>query len=275
MNNVLKNVLRFTGLVVGVPASLPHLLNVNEVPVIPQLVGANVGGFVVTADALNVTVVRQASATSADVDVYVEHWHTIESVLPPGGLGSLVPFVLASGQGVADTGIVELFNDVLAGPGSGSQSATVVGLQNEPIDASAPAVNDFLKYDGSQWTHEPVSVSGPIGTLILQTGPIQNIPSAATAFLPTTTLHRFTVSGGNHALTSTPTINWPGTVTGQVILLQNVSAAGGFHVTLNRGVAEQLSLSNSTKKIDPGGTMTLVFNGSAWVEVSHVESTST
>lgn len=77
----------------------------------------------------------------------------------------------------------------------------------------------------------------------------------------------------NHILTSTPQINFPGAVLGQVVIIQNVDPAR--HVTLSHGVAEQLSLSNAAKKIDSGGTMMLVFNGSLWVEVTHTESTTT
>jgi hypothetical protein len=97
MPTVLKNVVSFTGLAVGVPVSLPHGLNVNGDPVIPELVASNAGGFTVTADTVNVTVTRNGAATS--VDVYVEHWHTFEAVVPPGGLDGRVPFVIAGGIG--------------------------------------------------------------------------------------------------------------------------------------------------------------------------------
>jgi hypothetical protein len=95
----LKNVVAFAGLAVGVPVSLAHGLNVNGQPVIPQLVAANASGFTVTADAVNVTATRTADAASGAVNVYVEHWHTIESVTPPSNLVGLVPFVIASGGG--------------------------------------------------------------------------------------------------------------------------------------------------------------------------------
>jgi hypothetical protein len=47
------------------------------------------------------------------------------------------------------------------------------------------------------------------------------------------------------------------------------------HVTLQRGVAEGLSLTSAGKKIEPGGTMMLVYTGSLWVEVAFTEFTNT
>jgi hypothetical protein len=97
---VLKNIVQFTGLAIGVPTSLPHGLNVNDIDVAPKLGGFNVDGFTATADLVNVTVTRGPEALSGDVNVYVEHWHTIESVLPlPGELAGLTPFFFSSGDG--------------------------------------------------------------------------------------------------------------------------------------------------------------------------------
>jgi hypothetical protein len=103
MATILKNVLQFTDLAIGVPAALPHRLNVNEIPVMPKLGGLDAEGFTVTADTTNVTVTRTINAESGNVRVYVEYWHTIESVTPlvppPGKLAGLTPFFFAaSGQ---------------------------------------------------------------------------------------------------------------------------------------------------------------------------------
>lgn len=48
-------------------------------------------------------------------------------------------------------GITQLTQDVLAGPGIGSQAATVVGLQTRPVSNAAPNVGDVLTWDGTQW----------------------------------------------------------------------------------------------------------------------------
>jgi len=106
MLTLLKNVLSFTGLTVGVPTSLPHGLNVNGVAVAPRLGGANATGFTFTANATNVTATRLASASSGDVNVFVEFWHTIENVLPvPGQLAGLTPFFFASEGGASSSPI--------------------------------------------------------------------------------------------------------------------------------------------------------------------------
>ena len=51
----------------------------------------------------------------------------------------------------ADTGITELTGDVEAGPGDGSQAATVTGLRNNPVSAIAPNAGDVLVWDGTEW----------------------------------------------------------------------------------------------------------------------------
>ena len=97
MNTILKNVLQFSGLVIGVPVALPHLLNVNSQSVIPQLVAGNAPGFTIAANATTVTVTRTSATGNDSIGVYVEHWHTIEAVTPPGNLLGLVPFIIGSG----------------------------------------------------------------------------------------------------------------------------------------------------------------------------------
>jgi hypothetical protein len=100
LGTILKNILQFTGLVVGTPVSLPHKLNVNGVALVPQVVAANQSGFTVTANATNVTVTMTADATTNNVNILCELWHSIEDVEPPGGLSALFPFVInGSGSG--------------------------------------------------------------------------------------------------------------------------------------------------------------------------------
>lgn len=49
-------------------------------------------------------------------------------------------------------GITELTTDVVAGPGSGTQTATVAGIQTVPVDATAPTAGQVLAYSGIWWT---------------------------------------------------------------------------------------------------------------------------
>lgn len=52
-------------------------------------------------------------------------------------------------------GINQLTGDVLAGPGTGSQPASVVALQGNPVSAVAPAFGEALVWDGTQWLPTP------------------------------------------------------------------------------------------------------------------------
>jgi len=52
-------------------------------------------------------------------------------------------------------GITQLTGDVLAGPGTGLQPATVVGLQGSPVAAAAPVLGDVLEWNGAAWAPEP------------------------------------------------------------------------------------------------------------------------
>jgi len=133
MATILKNILTFNNLLVGVPVSQPHRLNVftgsTAVPVIPNLVVPNEPGFTITADVVNVTVERTPTGGTS-INVYVEHWHTIEAVLPlPGQLAGLMPFIASGGTGAAPivpaTIIVE--DEGLALPGNPFTTLDFVG----------------------------------------------------------------------------------------------------------------------------------------------------
>lgn len=77
-------------------------------------------------------------------------------------------------------GITELTGDVEAGPGIGTQAATVVGLQGRDLDADPPAVGDLLYWDGSMWTYYAVgNITG--ATRIVHTPGVT--PTSAT-FIP-------------------------------------------------------------------------------------------
>lgn len=115
----------------------------------------------------------------------------------------------------------------------------------------------------------PTTVYGPT---VWAPKTVQTITSVIDSFDPTRTYLPFDVSGGNYTLTSTPTILTANAVAGQMVVLMNVGATN--HIILQRGAAYALSLSNATNKLDPGGSMVLIFNGTYWVEVSHTVATS-
>src|SRR5262249_49458929 len=67
-------------------------------------------------------------------------------------------------------GINQLTQDVLAGPGVGSQAATVVGFQTVPVYSTAPTTNQIMQYDGTAWG--PQTFAGITGSGVLNTIPI-------------------------------------------------------------------------------------------------------
>jgi hypothetical protein len=161
---ILKNVVQFSGLVVGVPTSLPHLINVNGVAVIPQLAAADAPGYTqanVIVDPFNVTVTALPGAPSS-VEIYLEHWHTIEDVTPPGNLAGMVPFMVASGGGGARA--------VLA---SATVDGTVPAFFNvqtfTSITRNGPA-GDYLINNGGPGTNLPL-INFSTGVLALDSKP--------------------------------------------------------------------------------------------------------
>jgi len=135
VTTVLKNVLNFSGLVVGTPLSIPHLLNVNGVAVAPELVIASAGGYTLAVDTNNVTVTRGTSG-GASVNIYVERWHTFEDSEPPGGLGSLVPFFVEG----ATIGLVVTDGVTIQGDGSAANPVAIEQVQHDGTMAGAGTV---------------------------------------------------------------------------------------------------------------------------------------
>lgn len=115
---------------------------------------------------------------------------------------------------------------------------------------------------------------GTLGTVVYQTAAVQSITAAANTITPTTTLHRITnTTGGNIALTSTPQISWPGAVVGQLLIIENVLTSNA-HVTLARGAAQRLALSNAGKTLQEGGSISFIFDGTYWIEQTHTQGTT-
>ena len=231
---ILKNILSFTGLTVGVPQTQPHRLNLNDVqPLLPQFAAANAGGFTINVTDVTVTVTRTPAASTAAVQVYVEHWHTIEEVLPPGNLAGFVPFLIQPGGAGVDTGIIELTTDVLAGPGSGIQAATVVALQGNAVAATAPAASNVLTWTGAAWAPAPTATTG-----------ITQLTNDVTAG-PGTGAQAATVTAlqGNAVAIAAPAPNqvlsWNGSAWVPGSVSSGSSGGGGVIYYLNQGTAPQ------------------------------------
>ncbi|KKM80117.1 hypothetical protein LCGC14_1343150 [marine sediment metagenome] len=97
MASRLLNIVRFAGLVVGVPVVQAHNLNNDGRLLVPDFVVPTLGGFTVAVDNTDVTVTRTVDAPAGAVDVFVENWYTVLRIFgttpPPGTTpdGSLAP----------------------------------------------------------------------------------------------------------------------------------------------------------------------------------------
>lgn len=105
-----------------------------------------------------------------------------------------------AGATPVDTGITELTGDVTAGPGSGSQPATVEGIQGTPVSNTAPAAGEVLAFDGAQWV--PTTPAGGTVTSVTATAPLASSGGATpdislTGIVP--------IANGGTALATTPT----------------------------------------------------------------------
>lgn len=106
MATVLKSIVQFVALVPGVPTALPHGLNTNGLPVVPDVVQvvASVGG---TAPAVRITAATTTTVTVISDEaglinafVYCERFHSIERALPPGQINLLLQPFIPAGSGV-------------------------------------------------------------------------------------------------------------------------------------------------------------------------------
>jgi hypothetical protein len=167
---VLKNILSFAGLVVGVPVSLPHLLTLNTNAVIPRILAANATGFTITANATNVTVTRTAAASSGAVEVYCEYWHTIEDCEPQGGIPTgFFPFVIAAGGGGSSGPTTPAFAYIASG---GENTAGFPVVFPTPRSGGAPAyvaVVQVSEYQAGGIPEANAPPSGYTGTQITVT----------------------------------------------------------------------------------------------------------
>jgi hypothetical protein len=200
------------------------------------------------------------SQVTVDVKGHVTSATTTPITFPAAPLQSIT--------GTAPINVTAGANPVVSHNASGAVAGTYGDASN-----SAQVTVD-VKGHVTAATTVPISITAPIGTLVLSTGPLQVISANTDQITPVAALHRIVTNGVNHILSSTPTINLPGAVVGQLLVIQNVDTART--VTLQAGVVQQLQLSNASKQIAPGGSMILVFSvGSRWVELTHITSTTT
>ncbi len=116
---------------------------------------------------------------------------------PPTHAIWTVDGICGAATGGGGGGLTQLTGDVLAGPGSGSQAATVTGLQNRPVGSAAPTTGQLLGWNGSAW----VPVAPPVSGINQLLGPVTAGPGTGaqtTTITPTgVTAGSYTVSDGS------------------------------------------------------------------------------
>ena len=117
-----------------------------------------------------------------------------------------------------------------------------------------------------------LSDTAPKTILTLTPPSVVSVTGASFQFDCARTFVPFTMTG-NVTLTSTPVIDTTAPVAGQTILLYNVASSGG-NLTLPRGTDHKLQMTNSTRILQPGGSMLLIFDGTNWVELAYLQLTS-
>lgn len=132
MATKLKNIIRVTAAAPGVTVSA-HELNVEGTAVVPDKIEKSTdGSFSVTADATNLTITN-FGGVAADIDVYVEYWHSIERVF---GTAALTPQPFQPSSGGANTmrfaddgSLLDAYVDGVNGDDANSGLSALTALQ--------------------------------------------------------------------------------------------------------------------------------------------------
>lgn len=148
--------------------------------------------------------------------------------------------------------------------------ATVKGLYTNPVrnpSVTTPVAGNFLKWGGTDWFPAPVSATVPIGSLQLTADPAQTITANGQTILPTSAYWRLNSAGNFNA----GTINYVGAGIGQILFIQVPLDQAGS-VTFNRTAT--LALGSNTRKVNAGGSLQLIYDGTHWIEMFFNTSTS-
>lgn len=139
----------------------------------------------------------------------------------------------------ATTGITELNGDVVAGPGTGIQNATVAGIEGVPVDATSPTLGQVLAYNGVWWT--PTTLPADAGITEL-TGDVTAGPGSGSQSSTVTKLQ------GNDVSSISPNdgqvLTWNGTAWVPGAPAAGGSGGGGQVYFLNFGTAAESPVAN-------------------------------
>lgn len=132
MATQLINVVSFTGLVVGVPTTLAHGLNINGTGVVPDVLFAGEAGYSGSVTSTTITVTRPSGAADS-VDIFV--WRIHSSPRSLGALSNLTPqpFIVES----SITGLIGFTSIWNTGLGVGAGAAIASGTQNALLGNNA------------------------------------------------------------------------------------------------------------------------------------------
>jgi len=182
----------------------------------------------------------------------------------------------ADTSGGGSGGITQLTQDVLAGPGSGSVAATVVGLRSRAISAVAPTNGQVLAYNtgAAQWTpttpaaptvvtSAPVSGDGSVGSPItIADGAIGSAKLAATGVAAATYTNATVTVNAEGQVTSASSGAAPVTsVSGSA----PIASSGGATptISLNNSGVVAATYTNATVAVDAHGLVTSASSGAA------------
>lgn len=158
MADILANIIQFAGIDPDDSVTLPHRLNVNEVPQKPDIIFVDNGNFSVTGDATEVTVTNEGGEVGS-VNVLAINWHTFLRVFGVEGQKSLVvrPYIPAGGAGGA-AGMDELVRvsgaddiagflaaKLVAGPGVSLDILDPGGVEQILISAAGSLLDQLVK----------------------------------------------------------------------------------------------------------------------------------
>ncbi len=174
MATTLLQIIDFVGVAASGSSSLPHNINVNGIPKVPDVVLPSAAGFTITVTQTTVTVTNNNSAP-ASIRVYLQLNHSIPRVFRAGTAGT--PFVASgggtSGGGTVATNPAQISGDgvtplgtvaggtAIAADGTSIGGTGVTGDEIHTISGGVAVVTDQETAFGNGTTGDPIRTNIP------------------------------------------------------------------------------------------------------------------